>query len=75
MFGSNLKDIVTTIAGIVQAVAVAVQQAIAAANGAPINWTLVILSAAIAVASYFNGKNADGSAKTAKQVDAQLLNK
>ena len=67
----NIKDTFSTIAGILQLIAVGVLQAIQTSDGAKINWTLVILSISVAVFGFLQGKNADVSRKTVYQIKKQ----
>ena len=51
------SDLVTTLLGLISAVTIAGQQAIAAYNGGTINWWNVAGAVAIAVFGYFTNKN------------------
>ena len=64
----NLKDIITTIVGLIQLIANVIIQGIDAANGGSINWKTIGFSVVIAIISYFIGKNSDGSAKSKEQL-------
>jgi hypothetical protein len=68
---ANLKDILTTVIGLVQLVGNIVIQAINTANGGTINWLSVGISVLIAVVLYFQGKNPNGSTKSDSQVAEQ----
>ena len=50
------KDLLTTIAGVVQLVVVTVSQYVASLNGAEINYPALVGSLAVALVGYFTGK-------------------
>ena len=68
---ANLKDILTTVIGLIQLVGNIVIQAINTANGGTINWVSVGISVLVAVVLYFQGKNPNGSTKSDAQVAEQ----
>ena len=68
---ANLKDILTTVIGLIQLVGNIVIQAINTANGGTINWVSVGISVLVAIVLYFQGKNPNGSTKSAAQVADQ----
>jgi transcriptional regulatory protein LevR len=72
---TNIKDIITTVLSIVTVIVTAVQTYLAANAGADINYTQLILQVVLAVGLFFVGKNADGSMKTAAQIEKQLGDK
>lgn len=67
----NLKDLITTIVGLIQLIANIIVQGIDAANGGTINWKTIAFSVVIAIIAYFTGKNSDGSTKRIDQLTAK----
>lgn len=67
----DLKNLLTTIAGVGYLVVTTIQQYLATVQpGGSINWLSLLSALAVAVIGYFIGKNPDGTAKTAAQVSA-----
>jgi hypothetical protein len=64
---SNLKDILTSIFGVLQLIVVIVNEALKAGE---VNWISVIISVVVAVVAYFTGKKPDGTAKVQEQIIA-----
>ena len=78
---SNIKDTLTTIAGILAAVGTAVVTFVTALPQTVTvpDWVTVIAgilgAVGLAIIGFFNGRNPDGSAKTITQIKDQLNSK
>ena len=66
---TNLKDTLTTIAGLALLIFTAIQQYIASipVDGS-IDWFKLIAAVVVAVVAYFTGKNANGTKKSPAQL-------
>lgn len=59
----NIKDILTTVAGIALIVATAIKTYLETLNGGEINWFQLIVAVVVAIIGFFTGRNPDGSSK------------
>ena len=66
---NNSKDLISTILGVAQFLAVTIFNGITAANGGKINWTVIAMSSVLGVLGIFTGKNSDLSTKTPDQIN------
>ena len=59
----NIKDLLTTIAGLVVLVGTAIKTYLDSVGGGDINWFALLAAVAVAVIGFFTGRNPNGSAK------------